>query len=51
MDEMTPPPPVVSEGGTKRDFGNMLNYHKPKFKKKKHHAFSPWSAMNTKGSY
>lgn len=49
--EPNPPAPTVSSGGTKRDFGNMLNYYQPKHKKKKHGAdasFSPWTKMQTK---
>jgi hypothetical protein len=38
----TPPSPTVSTGGTKRDFGNMLNYHQPKKTKAHHGDFSPW---------
>ncbi len=49
----TPPAPTVSTGGTKRDFGNMLNAYIP------HHVrvrkgdlpklgFSPWTQMAAK---
>ena len=38
----TPSAPTVSTGGTKRDFGNMLNYYMPK-KPKKMSSFVPWA--------
>jgi hypothetical protein len=55
MDEANPPAPTVSPGGTMRDFGNMLNYHKgPRLKKKRtshQGSFSPWTKMKVKGGY
>lgn len=41
MENMPP-----SEGGTKRDFGNMLIEHKGK--KKKGKGFSPWTKIGKK---
>lgn len=40
----------VPSGGTKRDFGNMLNEYIPKrsHKKKPSYEFSPWTKMMTK---
>lgn len=45
-----PPAPTVSEGGTTRDFGNMLNYYRPRkhipnHVRKKQGEFSPWTKM------
>lgn len=43
MENMPP-----SEGGTKRDFANMLNEHKGKKKKSKGKGFSPWTKIGKK---
>lgn len=44
----TPPSPTVSDGGTARDFGNMLNYYRGSKRKKHHSKFSPWTKMYAK---
>lgn len=45
--EANPPAPTVSPGGTKRDFGNMLNYYHGA-RRVKHGKFSPWTKMYAK---